>query len=54
MMTAKGVITVDMRKVGGRIAALRRGKGLTQEQLGDRLGVTFQAVSKWERGVSHS
>lgn len=41
---------MDMRKVGGRIAALRRGKGLTQEQLGDRLGVTFQAVSKWERG----
>ena len=33
-----------------RIAAVRKAAGLTQEQLGDLLGVTRQAVSKWESG----
>jgi transcriptional regulator with XRE-family HTH domain len=41
---------MDMKKVGNQIAALRKNKGLTQTQLGDRLGISFQAVSKWERG----
>ena len=41
---------MDMKAVGNQIAALRRQKGLTQADLGDRLGITFQAVSKWERG----
>ena len=36
--------------VGERIAQLRRQAGLSQEQLGDLLGVSRQAVSKWERG----
>ena len=35
-----------------RIAAVRKAAGLTQEQLGELLGVTRQAVSKWERGQS--
>lgn len=34
------------------IARLRREKELTQEALAARLGVTFQAVSKWENGQS--
>ena len=34
--------------IGGRIAARRKGKNLTQQQLADRLGVTNKAVSKWE------
>ena len=31
-----------------RIAFVRKSAGLTQEQLGEKLGVTRQAVSKWE------
>lgn len=41
---------MNTQKVGEQIAALRKGKGLTQSDLGERLGVTFQSVSKWERG----
>ena len=36
--------------VGKGIALLRSEKGLTQAELGERIGVSFQAVSKWERG----
>ena len=41
---------MDTQKVGEQIALLRKAKKLTQSELGERLGVTFQAVSKWERG----
>ena len=41
---------MNVGKVGEQIAVLRKGKGLTQSELGERLGVSFQAVSKWERG----
>ena len=34
--------------LGERIALARKKAGLSQEQLGDRLGVSRQAVSKWE------
>lgn len=33
-----------------RIRALRERMGMTAVQLGDAVGVTFQAVYKWERG----
>ena len=36
--------------VADAIKALREARGLTQEQLGELLGVTRQAVSKWESG----
>ena len=36
------------KTIGKRIAALRRQKGLKQEELAERLGVSPQAVSKWE------
>ena len=38
--------------IGENIAKYRKVKGLTQEQLGELLGVTNQAVSKWESAVS--
>ena len=33
---------------GQRIAALRKERGMTQEALAQKLGITNQAVSKWE------
>lgn len=38
--------------LGQKIAALRKEKGWTQEELAERLGVSPQAVSKWENDVS--
>ena len=35
---------------GDRLAAVRRGNGLTQEQFAEQLQVSRQAVSKWESG----
>ena len=43
-----------MASVGKHIRKLRLRRGLTQEELAQRLHVTRQAVSKWESGVSHS
>jgi len=37
-------------KIGEKIAAYRKIKGYTQEQLGELVGVSGQAVSKWENG----
>lgn len=36
--------------IGANIAKHRKAKGLTQEQLGESVGVSSQAVSKWEKG----
>ncbi len=41
---------IDNKTVGNTIASLRSNKGITQTELGERIGVSFQAVSKWERG----
>ena len=37
-------------KIGKFIAALRKEKGMTQEQLGEKLGVTNKTISRWENG----
>ena len=38
--------------LGKRIAKHRKALGLSQEALGERLGVSRQAVSKWETGAA--
>ncbi len=43
---------MDQRKIGSFIAARRKGNGLTQSQLAEKLGMTDKAVSKWETGKS--
>ena len=41
---------MDQIKMGKFIAALRKEKGLTQDKLGEKLGVTNKTVSRWENG----
>ena len=36
--------------IGDKIRKLRRDKNLTQEEVASHLGISFQSVSKWERG----
>lgn len=42
---------MDNSRVGSLIRSLRNEKNMTQRQLAEPLGVTEQAVSKWERGL---
>ena len=39
-------------KLAENIRKYRKGLGLSQEQLAERLGITLGTVSKWERGAS--
>ena len=43
---------INTSKLAQRIADARREKGLTQTELAEMVGVSAQAVSKWERGIS--
>ena len=42
-----------MSTIGARIAKRRKDLGMTQEDLAGKLGVSAQAVSKWENDVSY-
>ena len=42
----------NMKEVGTRIKQLRKEKGLTQEQLAEKIKVSSRTVSRWETGVS--
>ena len=41
-----------MNLLGENIAALRKEKGMTQEALASEIGVSAQAVSKWENNTN--
>ena len=41
---------MDLEKIGKFIAKTRKDANLTQEQLAEKLGITYKAVSKWECG----
>lgn len=41
---------MDMQKIGAFLAELRKEKNLTQEELGEQIGVTNKTVSRWENG----
>lgn len=43
---------LDREKVGKAISEQRKIKGMTQKQLADLLHVSYQAVSRWEQGIS--
>lgn len=44
---------MDSIKTGKFIADRRRQLGLTQQQLADKLNISFQAISKWETGSTY-
>ena len=41
---------MDTIKIGNFLAELRKEQNLTQEALGEKLGVTNKTVSRWENG----
>ena len=41
---------MDLIRIGSFLAELRHEKGLTQQALGERLGVTNKTISRWETG----
>lgn len=49
--TARSVSGLD-RKVGQKLRLLRQAAGLSQADLGELVGVTYQQVQKYERGVN--
>lgn len=44
---------LDNLKIASFISGKRRQAGLTQQQVSEKLGVSFQAVSKWETGTAY-
>lgn len=41
---------MEQIKIGRFIAELRKSKGMTQEEMAERLGVSGKTVSRWENG----
>jgi transcriptional regulator with XRE-family HTH domain len=52
LSTAKRLPHAIDRHVGDRIRMRRKMQGMTQEKLGNALGLTFQQVQKYEKGTN--
>lgn len=50
MIAAKGGVLMNQQKTGEFLKHLRKGKGLTQEQLAEQFYVSSRTVSRWETG----
>ena len=53
-ISVKGGNTVDQKKTGSFLKALRTERGFTQEQVAEKFGVAGRTVSRWETGGSLS
>ena len=54
VLIRKEDMIMDQVKIGSFLKTLRNEKGLTQEQLAEKVNVSRRSVSRWETGVSHS
>ena len=43
---------IDLEKLGDRLRKLRKARGLTQTEIGAKLGVSKQQANHWEQGRS--
>lgn len=47
-------MSFDKKKIGEKIAALRKDKNMTQEQLAEKVGITVQHLGTIERGKANT
>jgi len=43
---------MNLQQIGRKISSLRKERDMTQNELADKAGVSYQAVSSWERGLT--
>lgn len=43
----------NMENIGLKISEFRKSNNMMQMELADKMNISFQTVTNWERGVSH-
>lgn len=51
-MTRKEIAAEIDQAIGARLRLMRDARGVTQSELGDAIGVTFQQIQKYEKGTN--